>query len=64
MSKQTGENTMTFRDSKEAFAQAIRDGRLSVYYESTNYAGAYMYMGTDDSGRDLFKNIETRCYDV
>lgn len=55
---------MTFRDSQEAFEQAIKAGRLSVDREADNYAGLYMYMGTDDSGRDLFKNVETRCYDV
>jgi len=63
---------MTFRDSKEAFEQAIREGRLSdvpnfkLLYSSPvkNYAGQYMYMGTDENGRDLFKNILTRKYDV
>ena len=63
---------MTFRDSQEAFAQAIKDGRLSdvpnykLLYGAPvkNYAGQYMYMGTDESGRDLFKNILTRKYDV
>ncbi len=55
---------MTFRDSGEAFEQAIREGRLSASRGSANYAGSYMYMGTDDAGRDLFKNIETRLYDV
>lgn len=55
---------MTFRNSQEAFEQAIKAGRLSVDSEADNYAGNFMYMGTDESGRDLFKNIETRCYDV
>jgi ABC-type dipeptide/oligopeptide/nickel transport system permease subunit len=58
------EGTMTFRDSGEAFEQAIREGRLSASRGSDNYAGSYMYMGTDDAGRDLFKSIVTRLYDV
>ena len=61
---------MTFKDSKKAFEQAIREGRLTAerlddrLFRLPNYAGDYMYMGTDDSGRDLFKSIETRAYDV
>ena len=56
--------TMTFKNSQETFDHAIKVGRLSTDKAQTNYAGNYMYMGTDDSGRDLFKNIETRFYDV
>ena len=56
--------TQTWKDSKQAFNQAIRDGRLSVDRKADNYAGLYMYMGTEPSGLDQFKNIETRCYDV
>ncbi len=55
---------MTFKNSQEAFEQAITEGRLSVDRKADNYAGNYMYMGTDDSGRDLFKNIDTRRYDA
>lgn len=47
-----------------AFDQAIKDGRLSRDRAAANYAGNYMYMGTDDSGKDLFKNSCTRQYDV
>lgn len=53
----------TFKDAKEAFDQAIVTGRLSANPKATNYAGAYMYMGTSD-GKDLFKNIDSRRYDV
>ncbi len=55
---------MTFKNSQETFDHAIKVGRLSDDSKAGNYAGLYMYMGTDDSGRDLFKNIETRSYDV
>ena len=55
---------MTFGDPNDAFARAIDEGRLSGNRLHLNYAGRYMYMGTDDSGRDLFKSIETRAYDV
>ncbi|KKK86710.1 hypothetical protein LCGC14_2760490 [marine sediment metagenome] len=69
---------MTFRDSNQAFEDAIKAGRLSTDRAQANYAGNYMYMGTpeeqDSSShicgqscrhvRDLFKNIETRQYDV
>lgn len=55
---------MTFKDSQEAFEEAIQQGRLSESATAGNFAGNYMYMGTDESGHDLFKNIETRRYDV
>ena len=55
---------MIFKDSQAAFDAAIEDGRLSTDRTQANYAGSYMYMHTDDDGRDSFKNIETRKYDV
>lgn len=55
---------MTYRDSQQAFQAAIESGRLSINKSQPNYAGKYMYMGTDDDGKDLFKNIDTREYDV
>ena len=55
---------MTFKDSQAAFEAAIEAGRLSTDKALANYAGNYMYMHTDDDGRDSFKNIETRKYDV
>jgi hypothetical protein len=58
------EDAMTFRDSQQAFEDAIEAGRLSTDKALANYAGNYMYMHTDDDGRDSFKNIETRFYDV
>ena len=66
MSKQTKTEArkMTFQDTMHVFEQAISEGRLSNNPTAANYWDLYMYMGTDDSGRDLFKNIETRSYDV
>lgn len=55
---------MTFRDSRDAFEQAISAGWLSTDPDSPKFAGNYMYMGTDEFGIDLFKNILTRKYDV
>ncbi len=55
---------MTYRDSNQAFEDAIEAGRLSTDRALANYAGNYMYMHTDDDGRDSFKNIKTRLYDV
>ncbi len=55
---------MTFRDSRQAFDDAIKANRLSTDPREPNYAGLYMYMHTDDDGHDAFKNIETRRYDV
>ena len=52
----------TWKDSKEAFDQAIREGRLSADKTQPNYAGEFMYMGTAPGGQDLFKSIETRRY--
>jgi ABC-type dipeptide/oligopeptide/nickel transport system permease subunit len=60
----TEAKTMTFKNSQEAFEHAIQVGRLSADKAQAKYAGNYMYMGTDESGRDLFKNIDTRRYDV
>jgi hypothetical protein len=57
-------DTFTYRNSHEAFEQAIKEGRLSTIKSSANYAGSYMYMHTDSDGRDCFKNINTRKYDV
>jgi hypothetical protein len=64
-----GENNMqtiqksdsTFRDSMQAFNDAIKTGRLSDDSTSDRYAGRYMYMGTVN-GKDLFKDIDDRKY--
>jgi hypothetical protein len=50
-------------ESQEAFKNAITAGRLSRDENVCNYAGHYMFMGCE-CGRDLFKNICTRRYDV
>ena len=52
---------MEYRDSQQAFEQAIAEGRFSLDHESAQYVGDYMYMGTKD-GVDLFKNRNTREY--
>lgn len=55
----------TFRNTQEAFEQAIQEGRLSRDRSAANYAGNYM--DTDTSTKpwtDRFKNINTRQYDV
>jgi len=53
-----------FRDPEEAFEEAIKTQRLSRDPGSDNFSGNYMYMYTDESGKDFFKNIITRNYDV
>ena len=56
---------MTFRDSKEAFDEAILHGYLTtIDYEDGKYAGEWMYMHTDIKGRDNFKHKITRKYMV
>lgn len=55
------------RDPKEAFKDAIAQGRLSTDPAAKNYAGHYMYMGPGCgkmAGKDAFKNKTTRAYDV
>jgi hypothetical protein len=44
-----------------AFERAIASGRLSTRIGAKNYAGDYMFMGSD-KGRDFFKHVETRKY--
>ena len=53
---------VTFKNPDWAFREAIAVGRLLTEASAVNYAGQYMYMGSQ--GRDLFKNINTRKYDV
>lgn len=49
----------TFKDPQQAFEQAITAGVLSASPKASNFAGDYMYMGTD-KGRDYFKHIVSR----
>ena len=49
--------------SRKAFDQAIKEGRLSTDPLAKNYAGSYMYMDHYE-GKDHFKNILSRDYDV
>ena len=56
---------MTHRDDPAiAFDEAVKQGRLSYSSGDENYVGHYMYMGTDANGKDMFKHILTRKYDV
>jgi len=50
-------------EANKAFDKAIESGRLSTDKEANNFAGKYMYMGFY-AGKDNFKNIITREYDV
>lgn len=51
----------TFRNSQDAFEDAIKHGALQREQRSDTYAGNYMYMYTE-GGADFFKNIFTRKY--
>ena len=54
-------NTRFFKESQGAFDSAISSGILSALPTAANYAGHYMYMGSDDKGDD-FKHRDTREY--
>ena len=60
---------IAFQDSETCFEAAIRQGRLSEDPAAANYAGNFMYMGTQTASlrpprqqKALFKNIATREY--
>lgn len=53
-----------FMDPQKAFEKALLSGRLTKFPKANHYAGKYMYMYTDENGKDRFKNIITRRYDV
>ena len=53
---------MNYNDPQKAFEGAIEKGILSDDIRSSSYAGDYMYMGTNDDSKDLFKNIYDRKY--
>src|ERR1039458_964693 len=55
-------DTMTYNDPQAAFQTAIDAGRLSTNRAAANYAGNYMYMGTNAAGRNTFKNSDSREY--
>lgn len=55
-----------WKDSDQAFEEAIASGRLSADSKDDNYAGRYVYMGpgvdlNGESG-DTFKHYRTRQY--
>ncbi|MBF86308.1 MAG: hypothetical protein CL489_17780 [Acidobacteria bacterium] len=47
----------------KAFDKALADGRLSKNPSASNYEGNYMFMG-NDKGKDTFKHVQSRKYDV
>lgn len=56
-------NTMPggWKDSAQAFDEALASGRLSLDENAHNFVGLYMYMGPGLGG-DAFKHIYTRQY--
>ena len=54
----------TYNDPAAAFERAIDECRLydNSARPSPLWAGRFMYMGTDPSGRDQFKHRKTRLY--
>lgn len=50
------------REAQTVFKAAIEAGILSAEGGRENYAGKFMYMGDNEQGRALFKNIDTRAY--
>lgn len=56
------DSTRHFVSPQEAFAAAIQLGLLSDDDGAANYAGKFMYMGTDAERGHAFKDIETRAY--
>lgn len=51
-----------WKNPQSAFQDAIASGRLSDKQSDKHYAGHFMYMGENDAGKALFKNIVTREY--
>ena len=51
-----------YRDSDEAFDEAIKSRVLSADASSIRYAGHFMYMGTCPERGDAFKDRNTRKY--
>lgn len=48
--------------AQQAFGAAVAEGRLSETMGQHNFAGRYMFMGFNDSGKALFKHSMTREY--
>jgi len=53
---------MTYENPQKAFEAAIQLGLLSADQRAENFAGAFMYMGTDEERGHAFKHIDTRTY--
>lgn len=54
-------NEIIFKETQQAFEDAINKGFFSEDPAQPNYAGHYMYMGSRKDV-DLFKNTQTRKY--
>ena len=50
------------QNAREAFDAAIQLGTLSDEPSAPNYAGEFMYMGTDTERGHAFKHRDTREY--
>lgn len=53
---------MTYQNPQDAFEVAIQLGLLSTDQSAPNFAGRFMYMGTDDERGHAFKDIDSREY--
>jgi len=53
---------MTYENPQQAFDAAIQLGLLSADSSAENYAGRFMYMGTDAQRGHAFKHIDSRAY--
>jgi hypothetical protein len=61
--QQTAEHIKAVSDARQAFDNAIDEGRLSDHEDAPNYAGNYMFMGYQGgTGKALFKHIGSREY--
>lgn len=52
----------SFREPTKIFDAAIKQGILSDHPDADNYAADFMYMGDNEEGKALFKNIVNRSY--
>jgi hypothetical protein len=53
---------MEYQEPQQAFEAAIQLGLLSTLRTAPNFAGRFMYMGTDEERGHAFKHIDTREY--
>ena len=53
---------MEYQEPQQAFEAAIQLGTLSAEQDSPNFAGQFMYMGTDAERGHAFKHVDSRQY--